>query len=170
MISSVSQAVTKAPHPGQSRWNALNKVSNARAKEKRQKNKRRRSYSDGSIAGEYRIERNLAYSSVSWEDVYGIFNPIRYTQRTEKMDESLLDFLMNYLSIMDRITGAVYEGSESKRLHFIFPVLAMVRSAVKDVEILCEHGVEGENIHVYSRFEFVLKSESSCWHRESQET
>ncbi|CAG8467282.1 437_t:CDS:1, partial [Ambispora leptoticha] len=48
-------------------------------------------------------------------------------------------------------------GKEAKQLHFIAPILILVCCKLDNVEILVEEDMDGKNVHINGKFEFMLK-------------
>jgi hypothetical protein len=125
--------------------------------DRKARNKRRRGQEE--IEEE---ESGLSFpdSSVKWNDVAPVLVTRSYVQRVQGI--ASVDLLIDYLTIVRKVAGPVAAGKEAKRLHFIFPVLAIVCATFENVEILIEEDVNGQNVHVNGHFEFILKREGKC--------
>jgi hypothetical protein len=149
------QILSGCTHPRKKRWDALNKILDAKIEKAKVAKRRRKSVGDTVLEDVEEVE-NLAYSSVTWSDVEKVLNLQAFHQRVENLTEGDLTSLTNYLRIVSKVTGPIPNSNEATRLHYIFPVLAIVCNAVSGVKILFEETISGKNIHVTGRFEFVL--------------
>jgi len=101
---------------------------------------------------------STANSYVTWNQVKSVFNPTNYVQRRIPMDEAQLDFLEQYLSMTTKCFGDITTGKDSKRLHFIAPVLICVCILFKgDVDIVVEEDLVGNFVKAHGHFEFMLR-------------
>jgi hypothetical protein len=96
-----------------------------------------------------------AYSSIAWADVKDVFKPfIKYCQEISQLPDDLIDLLHKYTSLA---VNCISTGKEAKRLHFIAPILILVCCNLDNVEILIKEDMDGKNIQVNGRFEFIIQ-------------
>lgn len=101
------------------------------------------------------------YSSIEWSNVEDIFavNPWKIDPKV--IEEDVVNKLHLQLLDCGEVFGTISSGKESKRLHFIAPILVTVALLFKDeeekVKILVEEDVDGVNIRTNGHFEFVLQ-------------
>lgn len=67
-----------------------------------------------------------------------------------------MDALYSCLERFTGVFGGVFSGTETKRL-FIAPMLAYVSHLLPDVRLLVEENVNGRQVQVNGRFEFVIR-------------
>ena len=74
------------------------------------------------------------------------------------LPDELLSALHMYLCFASACFGSITEGNESKRVHFIAPIIIIVCSFFRgDIKILTEEQINGNRVHAHGHFEFVLK-------------
>lgn len=74
------------------------------------------------------------------------------------IDVNHLNFLLQYLSYATKCFGDVSSGKESKRLHFIAPILIFVCILFNgEVEIVVEEDLSGKFVKAHGHFEFMLR-------------
>jgi hypothetical protein len=102
---------------------------------------------------------STSYSSITWNQVKSIFDPVSYVQSQRAMDDAQLDFLAKYLLCTTKCFGAISTGKEAKRLHFIAPVFVCVCILLggDDVGIAVEEDFTGKFIKAHGRFEFMIR-------------
>jgi hypothetical protein len=121
------------------RWNKLNEILEINAKRST-------------------TENTAAYSSISWNQVASVFSLTRYVQPRKDMDDAMLDFLNKYILFVTKSFDCITTGKESKRLHFIAPVLICVcRLFDGDVEFVVEEELRGNFVNANGHFDFMLK-------------
>ncbi|CAG8621580.1 3106_t:CDS:2 [Paraglomus occultum] len=130
-------------HPSESRrkrWRELNEIlANKRAKKSADK-------------------ESSVYPSIAWADVKEVFQPFtKYCQETLPLPDDLINLLYKYTSLAVNCLGVISTGKEAKRLHFIAPVLILVCCKLDNVEILVEEDMDGKNVQVNGRFEFIIQ-------------
>jgi hypothetical protein len=134
-----SRSEREADSNRKQRWMELNEILEGNAKKSR-------------------TNDSTAYSYVTWNQVKSVFNPTNYVQRRIPMDEAQLDFLEQYLSMTTKCFGDITTGKESKRLHFIAPVLICVCILFEgDVDIVVEEDLVGNFVKAHGHFEFMLR-------------
>ena len=124
------------------RWTAINEIFEGNAKKPRSNN----------------IDCT-SYSSITWNQVKSIFDPVPYVQSQRAMDDAQLDFLAKYLLCTTKSFGAISTGKEAKRLHFIAPVFVCVCILLggDDVGIAVEEDFTGKFIKAHGRFELMIR-------------
>ncbi|KAL8002069.1 hypothetical protein Plhal703r1_c17g0081511 [Plasmopara halstedii] len=140
---SLGAAALREPHPvRKKRWKELNEVLD--------RNKRSKVNSAG--------ESSTGYSYVSFADVDKIMRTRRYEQPSKVVENDKLDMLYAYLLLLPKAFGDIVTGKESKKLHFIVPILACVCGHFDgEVRILAEKTVTGKRVHGDGSFEFVIE-------------
>jgi hypothetical protein len=138
--TSESSLTGKEPNPKRKqRWIALNEILEGNAKKSK-------------------TNDSTAYSYVTWNQVKTVFNPTNYVQPRRNIDDAQLSFLAQYLSITTKCFGDITTGKESKRLHFIAPVLICVCILLDgDVDIVVEEDLVGNFVKAHGHFEFMLR-------------
>lgn len=129
------------------RWDGLNNVFDI--------NKKARMRKDGQIS--------LGYLYANWEQVKDFFPIVKGNigeAPATGLPEPLLSALHQYLSFATLCFGSISEGHEAKRVHFIAPIIIIVCAYFQgNVQFLAEEDIEGNRVHAYGHFEFVLKRE-----------
>ena len=98
------------------------------------------------------------YSYANWESLKNTFKLERYNQPIESISDEQVKPLHDYFKQLFSCFQLVETENEAKRLHFISPILVCVCSLFDgDVEILIEENVEGKNVHVCGRCDFVIQ-------------
>eukprot|EP01032_Pedospumella_encystans_P011488 gene11488-13354_t len=101
------------------------------------------------------------YASIEWCHVEDIFGLNSWTLAPKSIEEEIVNKLHLQLLDCGDVFGTISSGKETKRLHFIAPVLTAVALLFKDeaekVKILVEEDVYGVNIRCNGHFEFVLQ-------------
>jgi hypothetical protein len=103
---------------------------------------------------------SLGYSYANWEQVQEFFPvvPGKLQATVGGLPQDRLNALHQYLQFATNCFGSITEGHEAKRVHFIAPIIITVCSFFNgDVQILAEEEIEGNRVHAYGHFEFVLK-------------
>jgi hypothetical protein len=101
---------------------------------------------------------STAYSYVTWNQVKTVFNPTKYVQPRQNIDDAQLSFLAQYLSIITKCFGGITTGKDTKRLYFIAPVLICVCNLLDgDVDIVVEEDLMGKFVKAHGHFEFMLR-------------
>ena len=132
------------PSPRKRRWDALNQCLEVNKDSKGRKN------------GEF----STPYSSVKYNEVKGVFDPItqRFTQDVKEIPAEDFELLVRMLGLANTTIGEIITGKESKRLYFIAHILMVVCSLFKgDVQIKVEEDLVGKNVNANGRFEFMLQ-------------
>ncbi|KAI9980317.1 hypothetical protein PInf_026446 [Phytophthora infestans] len=136
------------------RWAAINEMirqKNRNGNEKtsnQETNKKRKNHD---------VDRSVGYSSLCWEDINPIYNFESYKTQPSDVPDADIDLLLARIVDLRKLYGEVTDGKEAKRLLFIAPILETVSRLLGDVQILVEEDVNGKNVLVKGRFEFVLK-------------
>lgn len=106
-------------------------------------------------------ESSTPYSSIEWCNVEDIFGLNQWSLAPKLVEEEVENKLHLQLLDCGEVFGTISSGKETKRRHFIAPVLTAVALLLKDdtekVEILVEEDVDGVNIRSNGHFEFVLQ-------------
>eukprot|EP00842_Homolaphlyctis_polyrhiza_P002674 jgi/Hompol1/3407/HPOL_006535-RA len=105
-------------------------------------------------------KNSTAYSSVTLAEIKSIYDPITkiYDLNAKPVPEETIDSLHSYLAKSGRVFGSLTTGNEAQLLHFIAPVLVHVCDLFNgDVKILVDETMDGKDIDVNGRFEFVLQ-------------
>jgi hypothetical protein len=92
--------------------------------------------------------------------VKGVFDPIIkwYTQDVKVLPDEDFAVLREFLARTSTCIGDIETGNETKRLYFIFPILAVVCSKFAgQVQIKVEERLTGKNVKANGRFEFMLQ-------------
>eukprot|EP00981_Chlorochromonas_danica_P013312 scaffold6125_cov262-Ochromonas_danica.AAC.4 len=94
-----------------------------------------------------------------WEQLKDYFPPIVQgsigASSSAGLPDPLLSALHQYLSFA---TICVLPITEAKRIHLIAPIVMIVGSHFHgDIQILAEEDIEGNRVHAYEHFDFVLK-------------
>lgn len=66
------------------------------------------------------------YSSLTWKLISPIYKLQKYSQPVKQVPPETIEYIQNYLSKAHRGLGALAQGNESKRLHFIAPILICI--------------------------------------------
>ena len=124
------------------RWIAINKILEGNAKRTKGNN-----------------NDSTSYSSITWNQLKSIFDPLPYVQSQRAMGDAQIDFLAKYLLCTTKCFGAISTGKEAKRLHFIAPVFVCVCILLEgdDVGIAVEEDFPGKFIKAHCRFEFMIR-------------
>ena len=137
--------VVKKTHKSQDRkrrWDELNPILiEVAAKSKKQKG-------------------SAAYSSLTWKLISPIYKLQLYSQPVKEVPSETIEYIQDYLSKAHRGLGALAQGNESKRLHFIAPILiciVILFGPNDPVEIVIEEDLSGEQVKANGHFEFMLK-------------
>lgn len=87
-----------------------------------------------------------------------IFETVSYIQETREVSDTVLSILSAYLKFGAKVFGTVTTGKESKRLHFISPIIVSVCYLFNgDVTIDVEEDLNGDYVKAHGHFEFVLR-------------
>ncbi|KAG3053992.1 hypothetical protein PC121_g16504 [Phytophthora cactorum] len=103
------------------------------------------------------VDRSMGYSNLCWDDIKPIYNFETYTPQLSDVPDADIDLLLVRIVDLRAMNGEVTDGKEAKRLFFIAPILETVSRLLGDAQILVEEDVNGNNVLVKGRFEFVLK-------------
>ncbi|KAJ3214469.1 hypothetical protein HDU67_001654 [Dinochytrium kinnereticum] len=138
--TSASGLTRKEPNPKRKqRWIELNRILEANAKKSK-------------------TNDSTAYSSIAWYQIDNVIYTTKYVQPRRHMDNSQLSFFAQYLSMTTHCFRGITTGKDSKRLHFIAPVLMSVCILLDgDVEIVVEEDLVGNFVKAHSHFEFMLR-------------
>jgi hypothetical protein len=101
-----------------------------------------------------------SYSYVSWEDIRSVYEPIicEMTIQPKEFPADDLESLYKYLCRATPLFGPIHSGKETKRLHFVAPILIHLGGLFNDtMRILIEERIPGKNIHTDGNFEFVVQ-------------
>ena len=131
-------------NPRKRRWDALNECLDVNKDSKARKN--------GEIS--------TPYSSVKYNEVKGVFDPItqKYTQDVKQIPAEDFELLVRMLGLANTTIGEIITGKEAKRLYFIAHILMVVCSLFKgDVRIKVEEDLVGKYVNANGRFEFMLQ-------------
>jgi hypothetical protein len=107
-----------------------------------------------------KLKESAAYSSVTWKLISSIYNIEEYSQPVKEIPLETIEYIQNYLAKAHRSLGGLAQGNESKRLHFIAPILICVVFLFgpnDPVEIVIEEDLTGVNVKANGHFEFMLK-------------
>ncbi|KAH7465574.1 hypothetical protein KRP22_014326 [Phytophthora ramorum] len=140
------------------RWAAINAMIRQKNQEANQKttsgdvkhtNKKRKKHD---------IDKTVGYSSLCWEDIKPIYNfDDSYDLQPSDIPDADIQLLLARIKDLRRLYGQISDGKEAKRLFFIAPILETVSRQLGDVRILVEEDVDGKNVLLKGRFEFVLQ-------------
>ena len=101
---------------------------------------------------------STASSCVTWNQVKHVFNKTKYVQPRRSIDDAPLSFLAEYLSITTKCFRVITTGNDSKRLHFIAPILMCVCNLLEgDASIVVEEDLVGNFVQTHGHFEFMLR-------------
>ncbi|TPX40749.1 hypothetical protein SeMB42_g05888 [Synchytrium endobioticum] len=95
-----------------------------------------------------------------WNDIEGVYNPLlkALKSKAEPIADASLDLVHVYLQLAHKCFGPLVTGMEAQRLHLIAPILVAVCNHFNgDVKILVEETMDGIDIQVKGRFEFILQ-------------
>ncbi|KAL4116591.1 hypothetical protein PRIC2_012043 [Phytophthora ramorum] len=140
------------------RWAAINAMIRQKNQEANQKttsgdvkhtNKKRKKHD---------IDKTVGYSSLCWQDIKPIYNfDDSYDLQPSDIPDADIQLLLARIKDLRRLYGQISDGKEAKRLFFIAPILETVSRQLGDVRILVEEDVDGKNVLLKGRFEFVLQ-------------
>jgi hypothetical protein len=130
----------KAPHPKRKeRWVQLNKILG--------KNKKK-----------LKSSNSTGYSYVKWNQIKHLLRTTPYVQSSKTIPDIQANFLTEYLSFAEKCFDPVVSGKESRRIHFIAPVIICVCFLFNgDVQIEVEEDLAGNFLKAHGHFEFVLR-------------
>jgi hypothetical protein len=107
-----------------------------------------------------KLKESAAYSSLTWKLISPIYKLQLYSQPVKEVPSETIEYIQDYLSKAHRGLGALAQGNESKRLHFIAPILiciVILFGPNDPVEIVIEEDLSGEQVKANGHFEFMLK-------------
>ncbi|TPX51194.1 hypothetical protein SeLEV6574_g00438 [Synchytrium endobioticum] len=132
------------------RWSELNKIIAEKVSKKAKKSNN--DYSSGSSS--------MAYSPITWNDIEGVYDPLLKALKleAEPIADAFFDLVHLYLQLAHKCFGPLVTGKEAQRLHLIAAILVAVCNHFNgDVKILVEESMDGIDIQVKGRFEFILQ-------------
>ncbi|KAL4145548.1 hypothetical protein PRNP1_013215 [Phytophthora ramorum] len=104
------------------------------------------------------VDKTVGYSSLCWQDIKPIYNfDVSYDLQPSDIPDADIQLLLARIKDLRRLYGQMSDGKEAKRLFFIAPILETVSRQLGDVRILVEEDVDGKNVLLKGRFEFVLQ-------------
>ncbi|KAL4145151.1 hypothetical protein PRNP1_012824 [Phytophthora ramorum] len=136
------------------RWAAINamirqKNQEANHEDAKKTNKKRKNHD---------VDKTVGYSSLCWQDIKPIYNfDDSYDLQPSDIPDADIQLLLARIKDLRRLYGQISDGKEAKRLFFIAPILETVSRQLGDVRILVEEDVDGKNVLLKGRFEFVLQ-------------
>jgi len=107
-----------------------------------------------------KLKESAAYSSLTWKLISPIYKLQLYSQPVKELPLETIEYIRDYLSKAHRGLGALAQGNDSKRLHFIAPILiciVILFGPNDPVEIVIEEDLSGEQVKANVHFEFMLK-------------
>jgi hypothetical protein len=107
-----------------------------------------------------KLKESAAYSSLTWKLISPIYKLQLYSQPVKEVPSETIEYIQGYLSKAHRGLGALAQCNESKRLHFIAPILiciVILFGPNDPVEIVIEEDLSGEQVKANGHFEFMLK-------------
>ncbi|OAJ40084.1 hypothetical protein BDEG_23861 [Batrachochytrium dendrobatidis JEL423] len=107
-----------------------------------------------------KLEKSAAYSSVTWKLISSIYNIEEYSQPVKEVPLETIEYIQNYLAKAHKSLSGLAQGNDSKRFHFISPILICVVFLFgpnDPVEIVIEEDLTGVNVKANGHFEFMLK-------------
>ena len=103
---------------------------------------------------------STAFSSLTWKALSPFFNLELYSQPVKVVPTDEVEYIRNYLIKTLKGLGSILQENESKRLHFIAPILICVVNLFgpnDQVKIVIEEDLNGINVKANGHFEFMLK-------------
>jgi hypothetical protein len=107
-----------------------------------------------------KLKESAAYSSVTWKLISPIFKIEEYSQPMKQVPFETIEYIQNYLAKAHKSLGGLAQANDSKKLHFIAPILICVVYLFgpnDPVEMGIEEDLTGVNVKANVHFEFMLK-------------
>jgi hypothetical protein len=125
------------------RWGLLNEISGAKYRK----------------ITDIQTTNGALSSELTWDDVKHVYDPITvtYALQSKPIPQETLDTLYEYLTQAGNVFHLVSNENEKTRLHFIAPIVFHVATLFDDVKVLADETLNGKNIDVNVRFEFILQ-------------
>ena len=102
-----------------------------------------------------RGDTSSCYSSIAWESVKDVFNPVQHLFVPIAVDSECFALVMSYLKKVAHCVPNL-DGKEAKRLMFITPIMVAVSCMLEGVTIEVEEDLKGNLVKANGRFEMML--------------
>ncbi|KAL4165918.1 hypothetical protein KRP22_014624 [Phytophthora ramorum] len=140
------------------RWAAINAMIRQKNQEANQKTTNEDAKKTNKKRKNHDIDKTVGCSSLCWQDIKPIYNfDDSYDLQPSDIPDADIQLLLARIKDLRRLYGQISDGKEAKRLFFIAPILETVSRQLGDVRILVEEDVDGKNVLLKGRFEFVLQ-------------
>ncbi|KAH7461290.1 Crinkler effector protein 5 [Phytophthora ramorum] len=140
------------------RWAAINAMIRQKNQEANQKTTNEDAKKTNKKRKNHDVDKTVGYSSLCWQDIKPIYNfDVSYDLQPSDIPDADIQLLLARIKDLRRLYGQMSDGKEAKRLFFIAPILETVSRQLGDVRILVEEDVDGKNVLLKGRFEFVLQ-------------